>query len=182
MWIASYNLGKGLLLLILALSLLGFLHKDVDGIVGGWLSALGVSLENQHVAALLARLDVITDHQLRVLSGITSLFAAVFITEGVGLFFKQRWAEYLTVVFTASFIPVEIFECLKHFGPAKFILLVVNTVIVYSLIWILRKNANVKPHGHAPDRFASPAVHSSVVSMTNGVTSALIETKSGSTT
>src|SRR5882724_1016407 len=93
MWIASYNLGKGLLLLTIALSLLGFLHKDVDAIVGHWISALGISLENEHVKPVLHWLDVMTDNQLRFYSGITFLFAAVFITEGIGLFFKQRWAE-----------------------------------------------------------------------------------------
>src|SRR6266568_4733509 len=68
-WIAGYNLAKGALFLIIALSFLGFLHKDVDAIVGNWISWLGVSLENEHVAALLARLDLVTDKQLWVASG-----------------------------------------------------------------------------------------------------------------
>ena len=140
MWIAGYNFGKGLLLLTLALGLLGFLHRDVDAIVGTWLNSLGVSLENVHVVALLARLDLVTDHQLRVLSGVTFLLSGVFVTEGIGLFFRQRWAEYLTIAVTASFIPVELFESFKHFGPAKFLLLIVNVVIVCCLLWILKKN------------------------------------------
>jgi len=180
MWIASYNLGKGLLLLTVALGLLGFLHKDVDAIVGHWLTAFGVSLENEHVAALLARLDLVTDHQLRVLSGITSLFAAVFITEGIGLFLRQRWAEYLTVVFTASFIPVEVYECLRHFGPAKFLLLVVNTVIVCSLLWILKKNFKARPAQLGLDRFAPTPLRDSMVSMAAGVAPALVKSESTS--
>src|SRR4051812_36566255 len=115
MWIASYNLGKGIILLIIAMSFLGFLHKDVDAIVGRWISWLGINLDNPHVAAFLDRLDKVTDHQIRILSGITSVFSAVFITEGIGLFFKQRWAEYLTVIVTACFVPVELFETFKHF-------------------------------------------------------------------
>jgi len=141
LWIASYNLVKGLLVLTLALGLLGFLHKDVDAIVAHWLSALGVSLENEHVVALLGRLDVVTDNQLRVLSGVTFAIGGVFVTEGIGLFFRQRWAEYLTIVVTASFIPVEVFESIRHVGPAKVALLLINVSIVWSLVWILRKNA-----------------------------------------
>ena len=141
MWIATYNFTKGMLLLTLALGLLGLLHKDVDTIVGNWISALGVSLENVHVVALLARLDLVTDNQLWVLSGVTFLLGGVFATEGIGLFFKQRWAEYLTIVVTASFIPVELFEMWKHFGAGKLILLLVNVAIVACLVWILRKNA-----------------------------------------
>ena len=143
-WIASYNLGKGLLFLTLALGFLGFLHKDVDTIVGNWLAWLGVSLENEHVAALLVRLDLVTDNQLKVFSGIAFLLGGIFVTEGIGLLFKQRWAEFLTVVVTASFIPVEMFESFKHFGPAKMILLTVNVVIVWFLVRILKANAPVK--------------------------------------
>ena len=148
MWIASYNLGKGLLLLTLALGLLGFLHRDVDEIVGNWLGWLGVSLENEHVVALLARLDLVTDHQLRILSCVTFSLSGVFVTEGIGLFFKQRWAEYLTVAVTASFIPVELFESLKHFGPGKFILLIVNVATVACLLWILKRNAKPRIPSH----------------------------------
>jgi uncharacterized membrane protein (DUF2068 family) len=145
MWIAGYNLGKGLLLFTVALGVLGFLHKDVDMLVGTWLSSRGVSLENVHVVALLARLDLVTDNQLRVLSSVTFVFAGVFITQGIGLFFKQRWAEYLTLIVAASFVPVEIFESFKHFGPAKLILLIVNMVIVWFLVRILREAGAPKP-------------------------------------
>ena len=145
-WIAGYNLAKRLLLLTLALGLLGFLHRDVDVIAGRWLASLGVSLENVHVVALLACLDLVTDHQLRVLSSVTFLLGGVFVTEGIGLFFKQRWAEYLTIIVTASFVPLELFESLKHFGTAKLVLLAVNVTIVCCLLWILKKNPKTKSH------------------------------------
>ncbi len=146
-WIAAYNFGKGLLMLTITLGLLGLLHKDVDIIVGGWISSLGVNLENERVAALLHRLDVVTDNQLKVLSGITFLFAAVFTVEGVGLFYRKRWAEYLTIAVTSSFIPLELFETIKRFGPARCVLLSVNVLIVCCLVWILKKNPKPK-HEH----------------------------------
>ncbi len=175
MWIASYNFGKGLLFLIISLSLLGFLHKDVDAIVGHWLVNLGFDLENQHVAKLLARLDLVTDHQIRLVVGVTSLFSVVFITEGIGLFCRQRWAEYLTVVFTASFIPVEIYEIFRHVGPIKIVLLVVNVVIVSSLLWIMKKN----PKPHAQTRVATSGLSSPLMPIAAAATPALVEPKSG---
>jgi len=177
MWIASYNFGKGLFFLIVALSLRGFLHRDVDAIVAHWLVNLGFDLENQHIAKLLARLDLVTDHQIRVVSGVTALVSVVFITEGVGLFLRQRWAEYLTVVFTSLFIPVEIYELFKHVGPIKIVLLIVNVVIVASLLWILKKNAKAKPHGH--DHFANPAIRSPLVPVGAAATPALADSKPG---
>ena len=49
-----------------------------------------------------------------------------------------------TVVVTASFVPVEVFESFKHFGAAKMILLAVNVAIVWFLVRILKANAPVK--------------------------------------
>ena len=138
-WIAGYNLLKGLLLLALAIGLLGLLHKDVDAIVGNWIALLGLDLENRHIAALLARLDLVTDKQVGQLSKLAFLFSAIFLTEGFGLFFNQRWAKFLTVIVTASFIPIELFETLHLFGWGKLILLVLNTAIVALLIGMLRK-------------------------------------------
>lgn len=157
MWIAAYNFGKGLLMFTITLGLLGLLHKDVDTIVGRWISALGVSLENERVAALLKQLDVVTDNQLIIFSGITFLFAVVFVVEGVGLFYRKRWAEYLTIAVTSSFIPLELFETVKRFGSARCILLTVNVVIVCCLVWILKKNPKPKTGRVLAVEFSSPA-------------------------
>lgn len=138
-WIAVLNLFKGLLLCALAIGLLGFLHKDVDAIVGNWISLLGLNMENRHIVALLARLDAVTDRQLGHWSGITFALAGVFFTEGAGLFFRRQWAKYLTVAVTASFIPVEVTESLRHFGWAKLALLAINIAVVCFLIVTLRR-------------------------------------------
>ena len=36
-----------------------------------------------------------------------------FFDEGVSLLLRKRWAEYFTVIVTASFIPLEIYELVK---------------------------------------------------------------------
>lgn len=138
-WIACLNILKGLLLTALAIGLLGFLHKDVDVIVGNWISLLGLNMENRHIVALLARLDMVTDRELSQWSGLTFLFAGLFFTEGTGLLLKQQWAKYLTVIVTASFIPIEVIESLKHFGVVKVALLVINIGVVWFLLVLLRR-------------------------------------------
>jgi len=43
-WIAIYNLSKGFLLCLLAVGLLGFLHKDIDGIVANAFASPGAQV------------------------------------------------------------------------------------------------------------------------------------------
>jgi len=49
-------------------------------------------------------------HRIELLAAAVFAYAALFATEGVGLWLQKRWAEYLTVIATTSFIPFEIWE------------------------------------------------------------------------
>jgi uncharacterized membrane protein (DUF2068 family) len=55
--------------------------------------------------------------------------------EAVGLWHGRRWAEYLTVVATAGFLPLEIHELLKGVSVLKLGAFVVNLVVVVYLLW-----------------------------------------------
>jgi uncharacterized membrane protein (DUF2068 family) len=83
--------------------------------------------------------------------GIAALaYAAVFLVEGLGLLFRKRWAEWLTVVVTASFVPVEIYEMVEHFGAGKVVTLVLNVAIVAYLLWHrLGERRRAMPHAAA---------------------------------
>lgn len=144
-WIASFNLLKGLLLLAIAVGILKFLHKDIDAIVGNWMAALQFDLDNRHIARLLDRLDLVTDRQIKQLSGLTFAYAGVFLTEGAGLLLRQKWAKYMTLVVAASFIPLELFETIRHFGWPILAVLITNIAIAAFLVANLRHERNRQP-------------------------------------
>src|SRR5258708_30055216 len=63
------------------------------------------------------------------------VYGALEIFEGMGLLWRRRWAEYLVLIATSAFLPVEIDELLRHPTPVKAIALLVNLVIVGYLVW-----------------------------------------------
>ena len=63
------------------------------------------------------------------------LYGALEVFEGVGLLWRRRWAEYLVLIATSAFLPVEIDELLRHPTPVKAIALLVNIVIIAYLVW-----------------------------------------------
>jgi uncharacterized membrane protein (DUF2068 family) len=137
-WIGTLQLIKGLLLFALALGLLSFLHRDVDEIVGVWMSKVGINIEKGRAAAFLDMLDLVTDKQLFEMSLVAFLFAGVLVTQGTGLLLRKDWAKYLTLVATSLLIPFEVFEIAKGFGYIKLTVLLVNVAIVGVMIYLVR--------------------------------------------
>ena len=56
----------------------------------------------------------------------------------MGLWKERRWAEYLTVVATAGFLPFEIRELFDRVSVFRVGALVVNVVILVYLVWAKR--------------------------------------------
>jgi uncharacterized membrane protein (DUF2068 family) len=72
-------------------------------------------------------------------------YAAIFATEGIGLWLQKYWAEWFTVIATGSLIPLEIYESINHFSWLKLAVLIANSLIVIYLVRIaLQSRAEMK--------------------------------------
>lgn len=87
--------------------------------------------ELQHVA------DV-KRHTLSVLLITATIYAVLEGAEAVGLWRQRRWAEYLTAVATAGFLPLEIHELADRVSVGRVIALVVNLAVLAYLLWAKR--------------------------------------------
>ncbi len=72
---------------------------------------------------------------LEVLIITAAIYAIVEGTEAVGLWCEKRWAEYLTALATAGFVPFEIHELVKRVTVVRAGALVVNVGIVVYLVF-----------------------------------------------
>ena len=142
-WIGTYKLVQGLLLAVVATGMLKSINGDLQTTLLEWVKALHFDADNRYVASLLRKVDLIDERQLKHLGGFTFAYGTIFMVEGVGLILKQRWAEYLTLIITLSFVPIEVMEIVKHCTAAKVTLLVVNLAIAVYLVVMLRR----KPEG-----------------------------------
>ncbi len=62
-------------------------------------------------------------------------YAIVQFVEAFGLWGGWRWAEYLAVIATSVFIPLEVYEIIHTASPIKIGLLLVNIAIIVYLIY-----------------------------------------------
>jgi uncharacterized membrane protein (DUF2068 family) len=97
---------------------------------------MGLSPGHRTLSHLLGKLSSFEDGVARRLAVASLCYAAVFLVEGVGLLKKRRWAEWLTVGVTASFIPLEIYEVVQHLSAGKIAALILNVGIVIYLLWV----------------------------------------------
>jgi uncharacterized membrane protein (DUF2068 family) len=70
-------------------------------------------------------------------------YAALEATEGVGLAMRRRWAEYLTVLATAAFIPFEAYEVIHRATLFRVGALLFNLAVVGYLVYRKRLFVNV---------------------------------------
>jgi len=131
--IGLFKLFKGLALLIAGFGLLRLMHKDVAEVTLHWISVLRVDPDNRFIHKALVRIFNVTPKQLKELSAGTFIYAAIFLTEATGLLTRKHWAEYMTLISTALFIPLELWEIHLHFTLLKLAVTLVNLGIVWYL-------------------------------------------------
>jgi uncharacterized membrane protein (DUF2068 family) len=137
--IAAFKLLKALALLALGIGALRLLHKDVAAIVEHWINVFRVDPHNHFINRLLEKLAIVDDRWLKELSIGTFIYSAIFFAEGIGLALGQRWAEYFTIITTSSFLPLEVYELVKHASIGKGLALAINLTVVAYLILELRR-------------------------------------------
>jgi uncharacterized membrane protein (DUF2068 family) len=140
--IAVFKFVKGAVLLALAFGALTFLHKDVASEVQRWLDQLRIDPDNKFIGALLGKLQLVHTKELKEISALGAGYAALFLTEGTGLLFRKRWAEWLTIVATSSLMPIEVYELVEKFTAVRLFALPINAAVVLYLIYLVRQKEN----------------------------------------
>ena len=139
--IAVYKLLKVLLLLAIAYGELRLSDASLTDKLVTWASEHPSGLEQRAVTQLLEWFSGLSASRVHALRMVTLAYAAVFAVEGVGLWMRQRWAEWLTSIITASLIPLELWELLHRPTVGKALVVVANIAIVWYLVWQLRSKA-----------------------------------------
>jgi uncharacterized membrane protein (DUF2068 family) len=142
--IAAFKLVKGLGLLILGIGVLKLLHTDVAAEVAQWIDILRVDPHNHYIQEALAKLGMVDDRKLKALSVGTFFYSALYLTEGIGLSLRKRWAEYATIISTASLLPLEIYEIVKHVNAPKIAVLLANIAVLVYLVMEVRRTRNTQ--------------------------------------
>jgi len=132
--IGIFKLVKGVLLLAAGIGALSLLRHDVQMMISRWIDTLEIEQRPHIVRHLLVKAGLIDHRNLVFASAFAFFYASLLLTEGVGLILRKRWAEYLTIIATSSFLPIEIYEIWRKASGPRLLLLAANLFIVGYLI------------------------------------------------
>ena len=137
--IALFKLTKVVLALATAYGVLRLRDASVIARLYSWAASMPSGLEQDWVRRALVFISGLSPGRINALGFVTLAYAAIFTAEGIGLWMGKRWAEYLTVFATASLIPFEVWELLRHVTPLKIGAVVLNVAIVIYLWRVVRR-------------------------------------------
>ena len=134
--IAIFKIVKALLLVAGGIVALQLLRPSEANQVWRWIAEVPFEGERRLLARVLTTLTA----KSRAAAAVAAFaYAALFFVEGIGLFLRKRWAEWLTIVATASLIPIEIYELHHRVTAMKIAVLAINIAVVIYLIVRVRR-------------------------------------------
>lgn len=98
----------------------------------------GVDLQSTGPVRLIQKALVADPHTLTLVSLGVLAYGALELLEAVGLWLMRRWGEYVAVVGTAVFLPLEIYELLDKVTWLRLVAFGLNVFAVVYIVWTKR--------------------------------------------
>jgi uncharacterized membrane protein (DUF2068 family) len=138
---------RGFLLLLLAYGIWRFdgSRTALRQVLNSYLPAveplaykLGVDLDDTSAVRLLQQAFAARHSTLLLVALGVLTYGILELVEGYGLWFKKRWGEYVAVVVTSLFVPLEIHEIMVLVSWLRVGALVVNLFAIAYILWTKR--------------------------------------------
>jgi len=136
--IAVYHLLKAAFFFALSFGMKHFINHDIFQFLNDYLiEPFQLDPSSKYLKVLLEKASDITPHTFRFFSWVFFAYAIIFLIEGVGLYLRKRWAEYMVVIVVTSLLPFELYEIYVKLAWWKVGLVAGNLLVVAFLIKIL---------------------------------------------
>ena len=99
---------------------------------------LGIDLENAGPVRLIEDALQARNSTLVLVAVGVLAYGVLQLGEGTGLWLMKRWGEYLAVVGTGAFIPLEVYEIVEKVTWLRIAAMIVNVFAVIYLVWTKR--------------------------------------------
>jgi len=137
-FVALLKFGKALLLLATVYGAYQLLDPDTGALLTQW----SETVTDRFMRGLLLKaIAWVGTHASAVYAAtlITFAYIALVLVEGVGLWLRKRWAEWLTVIATSLLIPFEVWKLVFHPNGRALILIAVLFLNVAIVVYLAQQ-------------------------------------------
>ena len=136
--IAVFKLLKAALLIAVGVGALRLVHTNLTILLEKLVARFGLNPGSRYVGHAFLEAAALTPNRIRDLAVGSFIYAAFFLTEGIGLWLMKRWAVWFSIIITSSLLPIEVHEIYRHPTSTKILVLVINIAVVGFLIYRIR--------------------------------------------
>jgi uncharacterized membrane protein (DUF2068 family) len=99
---------------------------------------IGVDLEESGPVHLIQEAFIAKHSTLLLVALAVLAYGVLELVESIGLWFKQRWGEYVAAVATSVFVPLELHEIIAKVTWVRVSALIINLFAIGYLLWTKR--------------------------------------------
>ena len=141
--IALDKLVKAIGLVVISFVLSPGWHDTIQN----WIDDAQTNPHNWLITQSLHRMEVALGYEPKTLHLVrifVIVYAGLYLIEGVGLLYEKKWAEWMVVIGTAAFLPLEVYDFIEHPRVTMVVIFVLNVLMALYLIWRLHRQAVIK--------------------------------------
>jgi uncharacterized membrane protein (DUF2068 family) len=143
--VAVFEAVKGLLAVLLAVSLLRLIDKNLDVYVDRLTRILHLDPQGRFSDLLYAVVDRITERNLWLIAAAAIVYAVLRFAEAVGLWHNRVWAQWFALISGGIYLPFEMYTLVRHPHPYKWIILLLNVTIILYMLLLRMRHYKVSP-------------------------------------
>jgi uncharacterized membrane protein (DUF2068 family) len=146
-WLRVIGAGKvlkALTLIVIGISVLRLIHTGFGDQMAQLADLMRYSPESKVIHWIFDKASLLTDKRLEQVAAVAMVYGATELVESYGLLFQRTWGEYLTMILTAAFLPLDVYELVIHFTWVKLAFTIANALVVWYLVWLILKNRRLR--------------------------------------
>lgn len=133
-FIIVYKAFMGLLEMTVAAGFLTFFDGEHSALSFNAIAVnLNLDQDNQLIQSTIEHAGTLASSTVVLIALFVFFVGIINSIEAVGLHFRYKWAEWLTVAATGIFIPFELYSVLSSITALNVMILVLNIVVVYYI-------------------------------------------------
>jgi len=134
--VASFELAKGLVVLLAAVGLLSLAHRDVWDVSAALLRLLHIHHTNHYWDVFLKLANRAKDQKLWLVAVGCVLYSSLRFVESYGLWGARPWAEWMAFISGAFYLPFELYELARRVTAIRAAILAANVAIVLYMLFL----------------------------------------------